>query len=99
MRTHESHNWRYSDSSLYDLVCTQCNCTDASDLAQYACGKPPEVTRFVELAREAGIKAHSEYMLSPRELKFAELIIKECSAFADPVTRKFMFKHFGMETE
>jgi len=31
------------------------------------------------------------------EQKFAELIVKECANFTDPVTRNLMFKHFGIE--
>lgn len=29
--------------------------------------------------------------------KFAELIVRECGNFTDPVTRKLMMKHFGVE--
>jgi hypothetical protein len=29
--------------------------------------------------------------------KFAELIVKECGEFVDPVTRNLMFKHLGIE--
>jgi hypothetical protein len=29
--------------------------------------------------------------------KFVELILKECGAFTDPVTRKLMFNHFGVK--
>lgn len=29
--------------------------------------------------------------------KFARLIIEECGNFTDPVTRKLMFKHFGID--
>jgi len=29
--------------------------------------------------------------------EFAKLIVKECGDFTDPVTRKLMFKHFGIE--
>jgi ABC-type Zn uptake system ZnuABC Zn-binding protein ZnuA len=28
--------------------------------------------------------------------KFAELIVKECGDFTDPVTRNLMMKHFGV---
>lgn len=28
---------------------------------------------------------------------FATLIIKECGQFVDPITNKFMMKHFGIE--
>lgn len=97
MRLHESHNWRYSDSSLYDAVCTQCNCTDVSQHAEFACGNPPTPSKFLELAVQAGIKAPSELKLSPQEQKFAELIVKECGQFTDPKTRVFLFQHFGVE--
>ncbi len=33
----------------------------------------------------------------PRFQKFAELIVRECANFTDPVTRKLMMKHFGVE--
>jgi len=29
--------------------------------------------------------------------KFVELLVKECSNFTDPVTRKLMFNHFGVK--
>lgn len=29
--------------------------------------------------------------------KFAELIVKDCANFTDPVTRNLMMKHFGVE--
>lgn len=29
--------------------------------------------------------------------KFAELLIRDCANFTDPVTRKLMLKHFGVE--
>jgi hypothetical protein len=29
--------------------------------------------------------------------KFAELIVKECGNFTDPVTRNLMLKHFGVK--
>ena len=29
--------------------------------------------------------------------KFAELIVRECADFTDPVTRNLMMKHFGVE--
>ena len=34
--------------------------------------------RFLELAKQAGLKFPSETALSPMEEKFAELIVKEC---------------------
>lgn len=42
-----------------------------------------------------------EKMYIPREFtkKFAELIIKECGEFVDPVSCNLMFKHFGIEQE
>ena len=35
------------------------------------------------------------YVLNPE--KFAELIVRECAEFTHPVTRKFIFEHFGVE--
>ncbi len=29
--------------------------------------------------------------------KFAQLIVKECGNFTDPVTRNLMLKHFGVK--
>jgi hypothetical protein len=29
--------------------------------------------------------------------KFVELLVKECGNFTDPVTRRLMMKHFGVE--
>lgn len=97
MRLHESHNWRYSDSSLYDAVCTQCNCTDVSPHAEFMCNNPPAPTRILELAKFAGLKSPSELKLSPQEQKFAEVLIKECGNFTDKNTRLLLFKHFGVE--
>ena len=48
-------------------------------------------------AKKSGIKAHLEVAVSPQEQKFAELIIKECGNFTDPITRRLLFKHFGVE--
>lgn len=97
MEMHKSHNWRYSDSSIYDAVCTFCNCTDTSPQAYHPCGSIPENIRLVELAREAGLKGRIETQLSGQEQKFAELLIRECGQYTDPVTRNLMFRHFGIE--
>ena len=69
--------------------------------------------RILELAKQAGLKFPSEEALSPVEIKFAELIVKECAWIAnDPAPsvydhdsyklgRKFagidVLKHFGVE--
>jgi hypothetical protein len=38
------------------------------------------------------------YEFDSEELqKFAELIIRECGNFTDPVTRNLMLKHFGVD--
>jgi len=37
----------------------------------------------LEFAKEAGIVAQSETSLHPNQLKFAELIIRECASMAD----------------
>lgn len=41
---HPSHQTRYSDSSLYDEVCTLCGATDArnDDRLRHPCGQAPE---------------------------------------------------------
>lgn len=78
MHLHQSHNWRYSDSSQYDAVCTQCNYTDTSPQAKFPCGET-RMDRLLELAKEAGLKAQSEIALSPAEKKFAEALINECA--------------------
>lgn len=112
MNLHPTHNWRYSDSSLYDAVCTQCNCTNIAPHAKFPCGNPPEPTRLLELAQQAGLKASSETALSPTEEKFAQLIIEECRYVMDCnkgsdqavdwnaalfETSKNINKHFGIE--
>jgi hypothetical protein len=33
-----------------------------------------------------------------RDRKFVELIVGECAKFTDPVTRNFLYRHFGLET-
>lgn len=44
------------------------------------------------------IEDGGDYVAGELDLvKFAELIVQECSKFTDPVTRKFMLKHFGVE--
>jgi len=67
--------------------------------------------RFRELAKEAGgnpnYKAFGGHFLPPPPdyidpatvdlAKFAELIVRECAEFTHPVTRKFIFEHFGVE--
>ena len=37
---------------------------------------------ILELAKQAGLKFPSETALSPQELKFAELIVRECMGVA-----------------
>lgn len=34
---HPSHEWRYSDSSLYDFVCEKCGCVEMSYAAREKC--------------------------------------------------------------
>jgi hypothetical protein len=59
--------------------------------------------RILELAKVAGLKYPSEETLSPVEIKFAELIVRECADIADEydgvgstiVSR--IKKHFGVE--
>ena len=53
--------------------------------------------QLLEFAKKAGLKGSSETALSPQEQKFTELLIKECGQFTDPVTRKLMFRHFGID--
>lgn len=78
MKLHDSHNWRYSDSSQYDAVCINCNYTDTSPQAEFPCNSVLKSSRLLDLARQAGLKAYSELKLSSQEQKFAELIIREC---------------------
>lgn len=33
------------------------------------------------------------------EIQFAELLIRACGDFTDPITRNIMFKHFGITDE
>lgn len=61
--------------------------------------------RFVELAKQAGLKAQSETDISPQEQLFAELIVKECVAFigSRPYSeliwdkKKKLLEYFGIE--
>jgi hypothetical protein len=60
--------------------------------------------KFLELAKQAGLKFPSETALSPMEEKFAELIVRECcDIFVELRTRpadlavKDVKKHFGVE--
>ena len=78
MVLHQSHNWRYSDSSRYDAVCINCNYTDESPQAHFPCGEELPPNHLLALAKQAGLKAQSETALSPQELKFARLLIEEC---------------------
>jgi len=57
--------------------------------------------RILELAKQAGLKFPSETAMSPVELKFAELIVRECaevvysrSGHANP---QDLYEHFGVE--
>ena len=34
---HESHKWRYSDSSYYDFVCENCNVAEETTKAKAPC--------------------------------------------------------------
>jgi hypothetical protein len=63
--------------------------------------------RFLELAKQAGLKFPSETALSPMEEKFAELIVRECARISveadDTMTNQgtasaqaFM-EHFGVK--
>ena len=65
--------------------------------------------RILELAKQAGLKFPSEEALSPVEIKFAELIVRECAAYIDdnigyddcnntyPVSGGELKDHFGVE--
>jgi hypothetical protein len=58
--------------------------------------------RIKQLAIEAGMivgEANGFDMtrLMPKEVKFAELIVRECAQFTDSDIRKFILKHFGVE--
>ena len=45
------------------------------------------------------IEDGGDYVAGELDLvKFAKLIVQECSEFTDPVTRKLMLKHFGVES-
>lgn len=86
MKLHESHNWRYSDSSLYDAVCTKCNYTDESPQAAFPCGEEQPSNAMLELAKLARLKGQSEIALSPHEKEFGKLIIKECIDILESIT-------------
>lgn len=57
--------------------------------------------RIEELKRKATVPTAQEGLGGPYyELDpdlFAELIIRECSVFVDPITRIRLLKHFGVE--
>lgn len=55
--------------------------------------------RIKELYDQATEYYSNGYVDCPElnEEKFAELIVKECSQFTDPITRKLMMKHFGIK--
>ena len=54
--------------------------------------------RILELAKQAGLKFPSEEALSPVEIKFAELIVKECALqCVHNEDMDLIEKHFGVE--
>jgi hypothetical protein len=59
--------------------------------------------KFLELAKQAGLKFPSETALSPMEEKFAELIVRECANFVDEsigdggIDGRSLKEHFGVE--
>lgn len=58
--------------------------------------------RIKELMEQASSNAcydePNQVSLFNKEIEaFAELIIQECANFTDPVTRKLMMKHFGVD--
>jgi hypothetical protein len=58
---------------------------------------------ILELAKQAGLKFPSETALSPQELKFAELLIKDCADCLDDGdmeglwVRNVLYNRFGVE--
>ncbi len=51
-----------------------------------------------KLAQQAfGTAIDTDPILVYEAEKFAELLVKECGKFTDPVTRNLMMKHFGVE--
>jgi hypothetical protein len=56
---------------------------------------------ILALAKQAGLKFPSETAMSPVELKFAQLIVRECAEIADkaePYKASDLIKqHFGVE--
>ncbi len=56
--------------------------------------------RIKELAEQAGFtveNGHIQSLAYKQTEKLAELIVRECGHYVDPITRKFLFKHFGVE--
>jgi hypothetical protein len=49
--------------------------------------------RFLEIAKQAGLKFPSETALSPMEEKFAELIVMECAQLVQGVPTDTMGYH------
>jgi hypothetical protein len=58
---------------------------------------------IVELAKQAGLSAQSETTIHPNQVKFAELIVKECADIATINSHQwespgyYVLKHFGIE--
>lgn len=52
-------------------------------------------TKLIEFAKQAGLKGQSETTLSPQEIKFAQLILKEASTYVDIMFRQEFLKTFG----
>ena len=45
--------------------------------------------RILQLAKQAGLKFPSEEALSPVEIKFAELIVRECAGVAEGLSKLY----------
>ena len=59
--------------------------------------------RILELAKQAGLKFPSEEALSPVEIKFAELIVRQCADITDSIgehgyiASEEMLEQFGVK--
>ena len=56
--------------------------------------------KIKELVDQSGLYiAYDNRAVTNGEIEFfAQMLVKECSNFTDPITRNLMLKHFGIES-
>ena len=79
LKDHESHKWRYSDSSYYDAVCEVCNVAEGTRAAGHPCGDLPDLPKveIVFPGYEKGSNPELDERLKKLEHSLAEEIEKE----------------------